>query len=112
MDYLHINALQVSTKIGVHAWEQRINQQLLIDIIIPSDFSECKDQISNTLDYDSLCQTVTQYTESNSFQLIETVANNIAGLVKNKFGVNQVTISVSKPHAIKNAGSVKVTITR
>ena len=112
MDYLNITALNVSTKIGVNAWEQRINQQLLIDISIPSDFTECKDDISNTLDYDALCQLVTQYVESNSFQLIETVANNIADLVKSRFNAEQVTISVSKPHAVKNAGTVKVTINR
>lgn len=112
MDYLNITALNVSTKIGVHAWEQRINQQLLIDISIPSDFAECKDDIGNTIDYDALCRLVTQYVESNSFQLIETVANNVADLVKNKFKAAQVCISVSKPNAVKNAGTIKVTINR
>lgn len=112
MDYLNITALNVSTKIGVHAWEQRINQQLLIDISIPSDFTGCNDELTSTLDYDALCQLVTQFLESNSFQLIETVANNIADLIKDKFKVTQVSITVSKPHAIKNAGSVKVTVNR
>ncbi|WP_298625491.1 dihydroneopterin aldolase [uncultured Legionella sp.] len=112
MDYLNINALSVSTRIGIHAWEQRITQQLLIDISIPLDFTECRDELHNTLDYDALCQTITQYVESNSFHLIETVANNVAHLVKSTFNTAQITVSVSKPHAVKNAGTVKVTVNR
>lgn len=112
MDSLTITALNVATRIGVHLWEQKINQQLLIDIFIPSDFSQCNDELENTLDYDALCQLITHYVESNSFKLIETVANNVAELIKNNFKVTQITITVSKPHAIKNAGTVKVTVTR
>lgn len=112
MDYLKISALNVATQIGVHAWEQRIKQQLLIDITIPSDFTGCKDNLEDTLDYDALCQLVTQFVESNSFQLIETVANKVSELVKKEFKLREITISVSKPHAIKNAGNIQVTVNR
>lgn len=112
MDTLQINALTVATQIGVYPWEQRIKQNLIIDISIPYDTSHCEDTLENTIDYDSLCQQVTHYVESHSFQLIETVANNIASLIKDTFHINKITISVSKPHAIKNAGPIKVTIER
>lgn len=111
-DTLTITALNVATKIGVHAWEQRINQTLLIDISIPSDFSNCEDKLTNTLDYADLCQTVTQYVESNSFQLIETVANSVAQLIQERFNVTELSIKVAKPHAIKNAGSIQVIVHR
>jgi 7,8-dihydroneopterin aldolase/epimerase/oxygenase len=112
MDMLQITALNVKTKIGIHAWEQRILQQLLIDIHIDADFSACKDELTNTLDYDALCQLVTTYVEGNTFKLIETVAEHVAGLIKEKFAVKQVKISVSKPHAVKNAGNVCIIINR
>lgn len=112
MDTLNIKALNVSTKIGVYAWEQRINQQLLIDISINSDFSSCEDCLDNTVDYAALCEKVTEFVASKSFQLIETVAQEVALLIKEQFKVNQVTISVSKPHAIKNAGAIQVSLTR
>lgn len=112
MDVLTIKALSVSTKIGVHDWEQRIKQQLLIDITIPSDFSKCKDQLANTLDYDALCQAVTHFIESKSFQLIETVANDLAALIKQDFKVSQITVAVCKPHAVKNAGLIQVIVNR
>ena len=112
MDYLKISALSVATQIGVYAWEQRIKQQLLIDITIPSDFTCCEDNLTNTLDYDALCQFVTQYVESNSFQLIETVANQVSELIKKEFNLTAVTVAISKPHAVKNAGTIQVTVNR
>jgi dihydroneopterin aldolase len=112
LDTLNIKALNVSTKIGVYAWEQRINQQLLIDISMNADFSACHDDINKTIDYAILCDTVTRFVESKSFQLIETVANEVAGLIQQQFNVPQVTVSVSKPHAVKNAANIQVIVTR
>lgn len=112
MDSLDIKALSVNTRIGIHAWEQRISQRLLLDISIPTDFSLCAEELNNTIDYDKLCQQITSYVESNSFKLIETVANTVAELIKKEWNVTSVTVSVSKSHAVKNAGDVRVTVTR
>lgn len=112
MDTLNINALNAVTKIGVYAWEQRITQRVLIDISIPSDFSNCQDTLANTIDYDALCKKVTEYVESKSFQLIESVANEVAQLIQKDFNVPKLTVAVSKPHAVKNAGNIQVVVTR
>jgi len=112
VDSLQIKALAVSTRIGVYNWEQKISQRLLLDITIPADFSACEDRLDTTIDYDKLCQQVTHFVESNAFQLIETVANQVAQLIKTEFHLQQVTVSVSKPCAIKNAADVRVTVTR
>lgn len=112
VDTLHISALSIMTHIGVHAWEQRILQQLLLDIRISIDITTCNNQLTNTVDYDQLCQRVTTFIESNQFTLIETVAETVAKLIKDEFSVKELTISVSKPYAIKNAGNICVTIHR
>lgn len=112
MDTLVITALSVATKIGVYSWEQRINQTLLIDITIPNDFSACEDNLANTIDYAALCKTVTEYVESRSFQLIETVADKIAELIKQEFKVTKLTVGVSKLHVVKNAKNIQVIVNR
>ena len=112
MDMLEVSALSTMTRIGIHPWEQRIQQQLRLDIKIPLDISACKDQLVNTLDYDKLCQCVTSYIETNTFTLIETVAEQVAQLIKTEFFVKALTLTVSKPHAIKNAGNISITIMR
>lgn len=111
-DHLQITALSTKTRIGVHDWEQRILQQLLLDIRIPYDFSNCEDDLAKTLDYDLLCQRVTTFVESHSFKLIETVANEVAAFLLKEFPIKTLSLTVSKPHAIKNAGLISVTITR
>ncbi len=112
IDTLSISALNIATRIGIHEWEQRISQKLLLDISIPVDLSTCNNQLANTIDYDKLCQCVTGFVESNAFTLIETVAEQVATLIKKTFNVAQLTVSVSKPNAVKNAGNICVTITR
>ena len=111
-DTLHISALSMNTRIGVYEWEQRISQKLLLDISIPMDLSRCNNELSNTIDYDALCQCVTAFVESNAFTLIETVAEQVAQLVKEEFNVAQLSVSVSKPDAVKNAGNICVTVNR
>lgn len=112
MDKLEITALQASARIGVHDWEQRIEQRLLVDIGIMSDFKNTHDDIDNTIDYDRLSQMVITFVKDTPFRLIETAAEKIAELVKSEFQVSSVTVRVSKPDAIKEAGNVSITIER
>lgn len=109
-DLLTISALKVKTHIGVHAWEQRILQTLLLDIEIPIDISNCNGELNKTIDYDTLCGNITTFVESNAFALIETVAEQVAQKIKLEYLVSSVKVSVSKPHAVKNAGNVCVTV--
>ena len=112
MDMLQISALSTKTHIGVYEWEQRILQSLLLDIRIPMDVSTCNNALENTVDYDTLCQRVTAFVESNSFTLIEMVAEGVAALIKDEFHIKELIVSVSKPHAVKNAGNISITISR
>ncbi|KTD21343.1 dihydroneopterin aldolase [Legionella londiniensis] len=112
MDKIEITGLAVNTRIGTHAWEQRILQRLLIDISIPCNLESCHDDLANTLDYSAICSKITEYVEHNSFKLIETVAENVATLIKEEFQVTQLGIQVSKPDAVRNAANISVQINR
>jgi dihydroneopterin aldolase len=112
MDMLNITGLNIMTHIGVHDWEKRILQPLSFDIQIPIDTKNCDDKLAKTIDYDKLCKAVTQFVEGCAFELIETVADKIALFIKEKFNINQLTITVTKPYAIKNATKISVTVTR
>ena len=111
-DILQITGLNIKTRIGIHEWEQRILQVLLIDIRIEIDLSACNNQLENTIDYDALCQRVTTFVESQNFSLIETVAEKVAEVIKEEFKVATVRVSVSKPHAVKNAANISIVVNR
>ncbi|MCH9757349.1 MAG: dihydroneopterin aldolase [Gammaproteobacteria bacterium] len=110
MDSLHIEGLRVETRIGVHAWEKKINQVLLLDLEIPMDFSTLDDTLEKTIDYDALCQHVTEFVTSNTFNLIETVAKQVIASIQTTFNIKDLTLRVSKPHAISNANNICVQI--
>lgn len=112
MDLLRIENLKIETRIGVHAWEQRINQTLLINIDMPSDFSATQDKLEQTVDYDALCKHVTSLVESSAWKLIETVADRVAASIQEVFRVQEITVRVSKPHAVANAGNIHVEVRR
>jgi dihydroneopterin aldolase len=112
VDTLIINNLSIHATIGVHEWEQKIKQQLLLNITIPYDFSMCDDSLENVIDYDGLCQRVTTFIQSGVFKLIETVANQVAQLILQEYSVQEVMVEVTKPHAVANAGIIKVSVTR
>ncbi len=108
IDTLYIGDLKISTHIGVHAWEQQILQPLLLDLIIPIDIQHCQDNLEHTLDYATLCQHVTEFVASRSFQLIETVAVEVSAFIKATFPVKNVTVKVNKPNAVANARLVQI----
>ncbi len=110
MDCLRIEGLRVEAKIGVHEWEKKITQTLLIDIDIFSDFSKTEDTLSKTIDYDALCQHVTELVEASHFNLIETVAYAVRKSIQKTFNIKAVTLRVSKPHAVSNARNISIEI--
>ena len=110
-DYIEIIGLEVITVIGVYAWEQAITQKLLIDITIPTNCNS-NDLLSETTDYAKAAELVCNYLTSLNFKLIETVAHETATLLLKEFNLPSIKISVSKPHALKQANNVRVTIER
>ncbi|MBN9231580.1 MAG: dihydroneopterin aldolase [Legionella sp. 40-6] len=112
MDTISIKGLKIATRIGVHEWEQRIDQTLLIDLSLGLDLSNCAEDIVKTVDYAILSQVITEYVSQKSFKLIETVANEVAQLIRAQTTASHVSVTVSKPQAIKNATLVQVTVHR
>lgn len=111
-DFLSIDGLKIQTRIGIHAWEQQIDQTLLLDIRFAISQVQPALVFEEAIDYDALCRTVTDFVAGQSFELIEHVAVRVADLILATFTVKQVTVKVAKPLAIKNAASVSVTVTR
>jgi len=52
------------------------------------------------------------FVEGTDFQLVESIAERVAGIVREEFGVNWVRLRVSKPGAVTGARDVGVVIER
>lgn len=113
-DKVFIKELAIITTIGVYDWEKGIKQKLLFDIemIWDNRAAGLSDEVSDCLDYAAVSEQVSDFVSSHRFNLIESVAEQVATLILTQFNCPSVKISVSKPGAILNAKSVGVCIER
>jgi dihydroneopterin aldolase len=70
------------------------------------------DSIDDTIDYKTITKGVIKFVEESSYQLQETLAENIASLLKDKYGIKSVKLRVSKPGALRGAKDVGINISR
>ena len=70
------------------------------------------DALVDAIDYDAVSSQVVSWIESRQAQLIETLAEGVAQLVRERFSVPWVKVSIWKPGAVPAARRVGVTIVR
>ncbi|EIC82912.1 bifunctional dihydroneopterin aldolase/7,8-dihydroneopterin epimerase [Serratia sp. M24T3] len=114
MDIVFIEQLNVITTIGAFEWEQTIQQKLVFDIELAWDNrkSAKSDDVNDCLSYADVSDVVIQHVTSQSFALVERVAEEVASLLMSRFNTPWVRIKLSKPGAIAHAANVGVIIER
>lgn len=114
MDKIFIEGLQIETVIGVFDWEREIKQTVTIDLEMSKDIrpAAASDDLQYALDYKAISDRIIEFVEASSFQLIETMAESIAELVRQEFGVDWLRLTLGKPGAVPAARTVGVQIER
>ncbi|MDG2273484.1 MAG: dihydroneopterin aldolase [Halioglobus sp.] len=113
-DIIFIEGLEIETIIGVYEHERDIKQKVVLDIemTIPESDAASSDDLRHTVDYDAVSKLVTSYVKDTQYQLIESLAEQVATLVLGAFATDSLKLKLSKPGAVKNAKSVGVIILR
>jgi dihydroneopterin aldolase len=85
-----------------------------IDLEMSADIRKAAatDSVDDTLNYKLVAKRLQQFVGESSFQLVETLAEKIAGIVLDEFEVSWVKVKVNKPGAIRGARDVGVLIER
>jgi dihydroneopterin aldolase len=114
LDKIFIHALKTETIVGIFDWERQVKQTVLIDIEFSANIRKAalSDSIDDTLNYKRVAKRVLTFVEQSSFHLVETLAEHIAMLILEDFGVAWVSISLSKPGAIRSSRDVGVMLQR
>lgn len=114
MDIVFIEQLNVITTIGAFEWEQTIQQKLVFDIELAWDNKKSakSDDVNDCLSYADVSEVVIGHVTSQSFALVERVAEEVAELLIKRFNTPWVRIKLSKPGAIAQAANVGVIIER
>ena len=114
MDKIFIHALKTETIVGIFDWERQVKQTVVLDIEFSADIRKAAltDSIDDTLNYKGVAKRVLSFIEESSFHLVETLAEHVAMLILEEFGVSWVRIALSKPGAIRSSRDVGVVLER
>jgi 7,8-dihydroneopterin aldolase/epimerase/oxygenase len=114
MDKIFIHALKTEAIVGIFDWERQVKQTVLMDLELSADIRKAalSDSIDDTVNYKRVAKRVLAFVAASQFHLVETLAEPVAMLMLEEFGVAWVGISLSKPGAIRNSRDVGVVLER
>lgn len=114
MDKIYLEDLRVEAVIGIWEWERRVRQIIRLDLEMATDArrAAATDQIADALDYKAIAKRLASTVEQSEFRLVETLAETLARIVVQEFGVPWLRLTVSKPGAIEGSRNVGVILER
>jgi len=101
LDQIVLTGLRATAFHGVFENERRDGQVFVIDVTVHLDFAAAAegDDLGQTIHYGELAEEVVASVERDPVDLIETVAERIAGVVLAHPAAQLVTVTVHKPSA-------------
>lgn len=112
-DTIIIENLEVFYHVGISEQERATAQRLLLTLHLEQDFSAAatSDSLADTIDYDAICRRLLNFGDGCHWQLIETLASDIAAMLQEEFDAAALTIEVRK-FVIPQAQHVAVRLRR
>jgi dihydroneopterin aldolase len=114
VDIVFLRGLRIETVIGIYDWEKKIKQPVVLDLEMGADVARAaaSDRIQDALDYKAVSKRLKQFVSESRFELVETLAERCAGIIRQEFGVPWVRLRLNKIGAVSDAADVGVVIER
>lgn len=114
MDIIFLRGLQNETVIGVYDWEREIRQTIVLDLELGTDIRQAaaSDDIADTLDYKAVTERIREFVETSRFFLVETLAERVAAILIEEFGVPWLSLTLHKKGALGGTIDVGIRIER
>jgi dihydroneopterin aldolase len=114
MDRVFIEDLRIETIIGIYDWERTTRQTIALDIEMAFDNAKpaASDRIEDTLNYKAVSKRLIGFVEAAEFELVETLAERCAEIIRSEFGVPWLRLKLSKLGAVTGSRAVGVIIER
>jgi dihydroneopterin aldolase len=112
-DEIHIEQLEVFTRVGVPEEERAKPQRLTVNISFwpYQQTRDLADNIEGTVNYSAVAEETKNFLHDQSVKLIETLAERLASHLLKSFPIQKITIELRK-FALEDAKYVSITITR
>ena len=114
MAIITIKNLRLRTMIGFQPWEKEKLQDVIINVELHynADKAMQSDRVEDTVDYKTITKKIILAVEQASFHLLEKLAAVIVDIALEANNVESVKVEVDKPHALRFADSVAVSLTK
>jgi FolB domain-containing protein len=112
-DQIHIEQLEVFTRVGVPEEERAKPQRLTVSISFwpYQQTRDLSDNIEGTVNYSAVAEETKNFLHDQSIKLIETLAEVLASHLLKSFPIQKITIELRK-FALEDAKYVSITVTR
>ncbi len=107
VDRIVIPGIPLRARVGITEEERAAEQEVLVLVELRLDLREAgaRDDLARTIDYDAVCERISEVVRGRAFHLIETIAEACAGNVLAGFArVDEVRVEVRKPGALRARG--------
>jgi len=109
---INIENLRLRTFIGFNPDELAKQQDIVINAFIEFDAKKpiVSDDENDTLDYKVITKAIIKHVESGQFRLVEKLNADIVKIIMDNPQVLKVEVRVEKPHALRFADSVSLSL--
>jgi D-erythro-7,8-dihydroneopterin triphosphate epimerase len=109
---IRIKDLRLRTYIGIKDEEIRNQQDILINatILYPAADAVAVNEIDKALNYRTITKALIAHVEGNRFALLERLTQELLDIVMQHPQVHYAELEVDKPHALRFAESVSITL--
>lgn len=113
MDIIFLHEYKLDLVIGVYAWERHLPQtvQLDLEIGLPESATRSTD-LAGTIDYGAVVQAIEASVTQQHFELLETLAEHIAQLIREDFKAPWVRVTLTKLGMMSKIKHVGISIAR
>lgn len=114
MDTTFIHNLNCQAIIGIHAFERLKPQRLIISVDLYRDITKAavNEAIEFALNYFEITQFIEAFVGNSEYQLIETLAENLADTLIKTYQLEAIKLRLQKPGALTQTQQVGVEIYR
>ena len=109
---IRVRNLRLRTYIGFNPEEMEKQQDVVINIEIEYRVGTAalRDHVEDALDYKVITKAVIRHVEAGRFLLLEKLVADVLGICSGHASVTAARVTVDKPHALRFADSVSLTL--